>query len=233
MTLRPARAGHHHGRGQRQHQQGQAARSGQAGSRQGPCNEHRRRRHAAFALEQGRFTRKPHQPHYQSRDYNPLNGDVQRWFDPVEDATIALPVTQALLAFCASHFDPASSGDWHVEMHQFRIEAKTGEQGKPTPEGAPLSKLADKRVAIIGTGATAIQCVETANTVVNVVAGGTANASAPACAAGYTQTATNCETTSWLMPIVYFQSGTCSARNNDTVSQTLRASRTCCRVPGR
>jgi len=28
-----------------------------------------------------------------------------------------------------------------------------------TPEGAPLEKLADKRVAIIGTGATAVQCV--------------------------------------------------------------------------
>jgi hypothetical protein len=82
--------------------------------------------------------------------------------------------------------------------------------------------------------ATALQCVETANTDLAISAsGGTGNAVAPACATGYTQTATNCETTSWLMPIVYFQSGTCSARNGDTTSQTLRASRTCCRVPGR
>lgn len=82
--------------------------------------------------------------------------------------------------------------------------------------------------------ATAVQCVETANTDLAIAAnGGTGNAVAPACATGYTQTATNCETTSWLMPIVYFQSGTCSARNGDTTSQTLRASRTCCRVPGR
>jgi hypothetical protein len=82
--------------------------------------------------------------------------------------------------------------------------------------------------------ATALQCVETANADLSVPGnGGTGNANAPACAVGYTQTATNCETTSWLMPIVYFQSGTCSARNNDTTSQTLRASRTCCRVPGR
>lgn len=96
---------------------------------------YRRRRHATFRCTAGQFIRQPHQPHYQSRDYNPLNGDVQRWFDPLEDATIALPVTQALLAFCAGHFDPASSGDWHVEMHQFRIEAKAGELGRPTPEG--------------------------------------------------------------------------------------------------
>lgn len=82
--------------------------------------------------------------------------------------------------------------------------------------------------------ATALQCVETANTDLAIAAnGGTGNAIAPACAVGYTQTATNCETTSWLMPIVFFQSGTCSARNGDTTSQTLRASRTCCRVPGR
>lgn len=82
--------------------------------------------------------------------------------------------------------------------------------------------------------ATALQCVETANTDLVIAGnGGTGNAVAPACATGYTQTATNCETTSWLMPLVYFQSGTCSARNGDTVSQTLRASRTCCRIPGR
>lgn len=82
--------------------------------------------------------------------------------------------------------------------------------------------------------ATALQCQDTANTTVaNIAAGGTANANAPACPTGYTQTATNCETSSWLMPIVFSHSGTCSARNNDTIAQDLRASRTCCRVPGR
>jgi hypothetical protein len=82
--------------------------------------------------------------------------------------------------------------------------------------------------------ATALECVETANTNLDIAAnGGTGNSVAPSCPGGYTPTATNCETTSWLMPIVYFQSGTCSARNNDTAIRTLRASRTCCRVPGR
>jgi hypothetical protein len=82
--------------------------------------------------------------------------------------------------------------------------------------------------------ATALQCVDTANvSMTGIPAGGTANAVAAACAAGYTQTATNCETSSWLMPIVFSHAGTCSARNNDTTPQDLRASRTCCRVPGR
>lgn len=81
--------------------------------------------------------------------------------------------------------------------------------------------------------ATALQCVETANTVVNIAASGTDNAIAPACAAGYTATATNCEASDWLVPFVFFHNGTCSARNNSAAAQDIRASRTCCRVPGR
>lgn len=82
--------------------------------------------------------------------------------------------------------------------------------------------------------ATALQCQSTGNTVIaDIASGATANANAPACPTGYTQTATNCETSSWLMPLVYINNGTCSARNNDSSPQDLRASRTCCRVPGR
>ncbi|UZW56305.1 2OG-Fe dioxygenase family protein [Sphingobium sp. JS3065] len=94
---------------------------------------YRRRRHATFACEHGRFTRKPHQPHFQSRDYNPLNGDVQRWFDPVEQATIDNGAMQSIFAFCAASFP--LTGPQHVELHQFRIEARSGELGRPTPEG--------------------------------------------------------------------------------------------------
>ncbi len=84
--------------------------------------------------------------------------------------------------------------------------------------------------------ATALQCVETANTTtlgLGVVPNGTRNELAPNCPAGYTQTTTNCTTSSWLMPIVFSKDGTCSARNNDSINQFLSASRTCCRVPGR
>ncbi len=81
--------------------------------------------------------------------------------------------------------------------------------------------------------ATAVECVTTAETSVAVAAsGGQQNATAPACAAGYTQTATNCKG-NWNLPIVFSAGGTCSAQNNGLVSETLRASRTCCRVPGR
>ena len=82
--------------------------------------------------------------------------------------------------------------------------------------------------------ATALQCVETANTTnPNIPAGGTGNVVAPACPTGYTQTATNCESSDFLVPFVFFKAGTCSARNNSASPQEIRASRTCCRVPGR
>lgn len=98
---------------------------------------------------------------------------------------------------------------------------------------APVNYVIDVIGYYMPPQATALQCVDTANTITNVVAGGTSNVTAPACPAGYTQTATNCEAGSWSMPIVFSHSGTCSAQNNGGTAAELRASRTCCRVPGR
>lgn len=98
---------------------------------------YRRRRHAALVHAEGQLTRKPHQPHYQSRDYNPLNGDVQRWFDPVSPATMEQPVAQAAIDISLSAISHAggASGPWHIEFHQFRIETTPEHVGRPTPEG--------------------------------------------------------------------------------------------------
>ncbi|WP_253343639.1 2OG-Fe dioxygenase family protein [Sphingobium sp. OAS761] len=96
---------------------------------------YRRRRHATLFSEYGRIVRQSHQPHFQSRDYNPLNGDVQRWFDPVASATVENPVMPAVFRLCLHAFDPSGAGRWHIEMHQFRIEAQEGSSGRPTPEG--------------------------------------------------------------------------------------------------
>jgi hypothetical protein len=80
--------------------------------------------------------------------------------------------------------------------------------------------------------ATALQCEDTPSVNVVIPAGGQNNAFASACTSGYTQTATNCES-NWPMPIVFSHNGICSARNNGTASETLSATRTCCRIPGR
>jgi hypothetical protein len=81
--------------------------------------------------------------------------------------------------------------------------------------------------------ATALECVETSQ---NSVSGGpndTMNASAPACPAGYTETATYCRAGLFDVPLVFQAAGGCSARNNAAATTTLSASRRCCRVPGR
>ena len=95
---------------------------------------YRRRRFAVFAATPDGVARKPHQPHWQSRDYNPLNGGVQRWFEPVAEPIADHPVTRAVIRAGLELFGAETS--WHVELHQFRIEARAGEQGLPTPEGA-------------------------------------------------------------------------------------------------
>ncbi|HET9018307.1 MAG TPA: 2OG-Fe dioxygenase family protein [Acetobacteraceae bacterium] len=101
---------------------------------------YRRRRFATFAVAGGSVRRKPHQPHYQSRDYNPLNGGIARWFEPVADAIAAHPATGAIIRACDTLFTALTPPGqrlevWHVEMHQFRIEALPDTEGRPTPEG--------------------------------------------------------------------------------------------------
>jgi len=96
---------------------------------------YRRRRHAVFAVDDNAVVRMPHQPHYQSLDYNTLNGGIARWFEPITDGDG--PSLHTILEFCQRLFGslvPASTR-WHVEVHQFRIEARPGAKGLPTPEG--------------------------------------------------------------------------------------------------
>jgi hypothetical protein len=97
---------------------------------------YRKRRHAVFAVSADGVVRQPAQPHYQSRDYNTLNGGIERWFEPVPAATGAGPVMTTVLTFCRQLFGMLCfAGVWHVEVHQFRIEARRGQEGRPTPEG--------------------------------------------------------------------------------------------------
>ncbi len=102
---------------------------------------YRRRRHATFDVSEAGVTRLPHRPHYQATDFNPLNGGVERWFEPVRDAVATHPAMRTVLGTCRDLFDaltPVASRppSWFVEAHQFRIEATAKGLGQPTPEGA-------------------------------------------------------------------------------------------------
>ena len=99
---------------------------------------YRRRRHAVFTVTSaGAIRREAHQPHYQDREYNALNGGVARWFEPIAAEIGEGPSLRTILAFCADLFGGLAPGarSWRVEAHQFRIEAQPGASGLPTPEG--------------------------------------------------------------------------------------------------
>jgi len=101
---------------------------------------YRRRRYAVFNVVANRIVRAPHQPHFQAKAYNRLNGGLERWFDPVTPEIGDHPIIQALIRRLAQVFGAIVSSDgvgvnWHVELHQFRIEAHADAIGQPTPEG--------------------------------------------------------------------------------------------------
>jgi hypothetical protein len=116
--------------------------------------KHRRRRYAVFSIgapatvptaadDASRVTaawtvrREPHQPHYQSLDYNVLQGDIERWFEPVSDEAAESHSLRIILCHCGGFFGALSPSvaRWHAEVHQFRIEAHGDQPGQPTPEG--------------------------------------------------------------------------------------------------
>ena len=105
---------------------------------------YRRRRHACFVVQCAQVQPVPHRAHWQPVEYNALHGGMERWFAPMEPATLAKPVWQQLLAalagvsqqvFAGSADAPTAALPWFVEAHQFRIDTTDG-IGRPTPEGA-------------------------------------------------------------------------------------------------
>jgi hypothetical protein len=121
---------------------------------------YRRRRHAVYAATAGgAIVRASHQPHYQSRDYNALNGGIARWFEPIDSAVGRGATLRAILESSRAVFEAlAGARDWHVEVHQFRIEARPDEHGRPTPEGVHrdgvdyvLVLLVDRQNIVSGT----------------------------------------------------------------------------------
>ena len=108
---------------------------------------YRKRRYACLQATQGDLRLKPPRPHYQTLANNPLNGGVERVFTPVETLIALHPANRAAIETCRRIFEDAdavarrsmSAGlqarSWHVEMHQFRIEARPDITGQPTPEG--------------------------------------------------------------------------------------------------
>jgi hypothetical protein len=90
-----------------------------------------------WTWQNGDLARESHQPHYQPLAYNALQGDIERWFEPITDAVGNSAPMLAVLRFAAAFFGPMAPQvrRWHLEVHQFRIEAASDAPGEPTPEG--------------------------------------------------------------------------------------------------
>lgn len=104
----------------------------------GDGGRYRRRRFGVWSADrQGPIVRGPHQAHYQTLDYNTLNGGVERWFKPIVEEIGSGATMRTVLEYGRALFGRLASDTarWHIEAHQFRIEARPGEHGKPTPEG--------------------------------------------------------------------------------------------------
>ncbi len=99
---------------------------------------YRRRRYGVLTAKSdtSKISLEPHQPHYQSLDYNRLNGGVARHFEAIPQAIIDSHCMQQILRFCRDTFSQLKPAqNWHIEAHQFRIEANLSQLGKPSPEG--------------------------------------------------------------------------------------------------
>lgn len=99
---------------------------------------YRKRRHATFATRDAGEppVLMPYQPHYQTLDYNFLNGGIARYFAPILVDLLNSRSLAVLLEFGTRLFSQITANNsWHIELHQFRIEARDGQKGNPTPEG--------------------------------------------------------------------------------------------------
>jgi len=101
-------------------------------------HRYRRRRHATLSARAGArdFHREPHQAHYQALAYNKLVGGIERWFEPIRPWVVEGESFRRILSLCLEVFGALRPrADWHIECHQFRIEARREAAGQPTPEG--------------------------------------------------------------------------------------------------
>lgn len=95
--------------------------------------EYRYRRLSRVIVAENKLITLPHGYLWQSREYNPLLGDIKREFAELEDGLIELDIFKNLvLAFidtCKLHPEA------EIGIHQIRTTCTPGHLGNPAPEG--------------------------------------------------------------------------------------------------
>ncbi len=111
--------------------------------------KYRSRRHGSCVVSGSAVKAAEHRAHWQPLEYNALHGGMERWFEPMEDATfsVALRALLGWLGSLSSHL--RGNQPWFTEVHQFRIDTAGG-IGRPTPEGAHRDGVDLVAVFLIG-----------------------------------------------------------------------------------
>lgn len=104
----------------------------------GDGGKYRLRRYSEFGIETGKWELSilPHKPYRQSKLVNYLNGDIDRYYSPIQSEIYNNKIFKGVVLSCADilhGIHPNST--WFAQIFQNRILARSGELGKPTPEG--------------------------------------------------------------------------------------------------
>ncbi|MBN3950598.1 MAG: 2OG-Fe dioxygenase family protein [Nostoc sp. NMS7] len=94
---------------------------------------YRSRRLSRFTVSGNELIKLPHGYFFQSKEYNPLAGDIKREFPELDDALIELDIFRNLvLAFSdSSKLHPEAE----IGVHQIRIICSPDNSANPAPEG--------------------------------------------------------------------------------------------------
>ena len=112
--------------------------------------KYRYRRHANYTISAGgELACNDHRPHFQSDEFNRLNGGIERWFAPMTSAIADGAVMRSFISVAGSTFGLDRANCWLIEAHQFRIIA-TSAAGKPTPEGLHRDGVDFVLISLIG-----------------------------------------------------------------------------------
>lgn len=104
----------------------------------GDGGTYRLRRYGQFNTDHaGGLYQLPHGPYEQPLYINRLNGGVQRAYDPLEEEFAQHPVLHRIMETLRDTLDATEGhvSNWNIRLHPYRIVARDGAPGLPTPEG--------------------------------------------------------------------------------------------------
>lgn len=96
---------------------------------------YRYRRYSRLLLRQGQLQSLDGNSIFQSLQDNPLNGGVERTFEPLQPEVLGNSFLQALILQDAAFLELAPDREWEVGLHCVRIRATAQQAGQPAPEG--------------------------------------------------------------------------------------------------